>query len=58
MDALELIMEENGKGYDFKFESGMGLKNIKKRLDHLNASLHFDSTPGYTVIIIKIPLNN
>ncbi len=57
---LNIIVEDNGKGFDFKNlkETGIGLENIKKRVTHLNGKLTIDSTLGKgTTILIDIPLS-
>lgn len=47
-DTLSIVYEDNGKGFDVAKvkESGMGIKNIKARLSHVNASLTIDSNIG------------
>lgn len=58
-ESLNIIVEDNGKGFDFKEikETGIGLDNIKKRVEHLNGKLNIDSTLGKgTSIILDIPI--
>lgn len=60
-NKLLLIAEDNGKGFDIKLESndkhGIGLSNIKSRLEAINGILNIDSTTNGTTVIIEIPIN-
>lgn len=57
---LNVMIEDNGIGFDTsKLESfdGIGLKGIQTRIEFLNGTVHFDSTPGRgTTVIIDVPL--
>ncbi|WP_109097704.1 sensor histidine kinase [Aquimarina sp. AU58] len=57
---LNIIIEDNGKGFDAKVlpkKEGMGLRNIEKRVEHLEGTFAIDSTIGKgTNIIINIPI--
>ena len=58
--GLNIIVEDNGKGFDIEqanFASGMGLRNIRSRVERLNGELTIDSKirQGST-FIIDIPL--
>ncbi len=58
---LNLLIEDNGTGFDVKTvlknESGMGLKNIRSRLQPLKGSIEFDSRQGRgTIVIINLPI--
>ncbi|WP_106792344.1 sensor histidine kinase [Aquimarina sp. Aq78] len=57
---LNIILEDNGKGFDAKVlpkKEGMGLRNIEKRVEHLQGTFEIDSTIGKgTNIIINIPI--
>lgn len=56
---LNIIVEDNGKGFNINNlkETGIGLENIKKRIEHLDGNLNIDSTLGKgTTILIDIPL--
>ncbi len=57
---LNIIVEDNGKGFDAKVlpeKEGMGLKNIEKRIEHLEGTFEIDSTlEKGTNIIINIPI--
>lgn len=60
---LELITEDDGKGFDYKYASkeraGLGLRNILSRTEVLRGQMHIVSNPGKgTSYIIIIPLNN
>lgn len=53
-----LIVEDNGKGFDYKAQSGLGIKNLVRRVSQLTGDINVDSSVGNTTIIIKIPLLN
>ena len=55
--TLNIIVEDNGKGFDIKKQrSGMGLINIEKRAEKINAELVIDSSEGNgTTVILNIP---
>lgn len=57
-DELDLMIEDNGNGFDIKtVQDGIGLKNIRSRVEFLNGKLDINSSPGRgTVIAIYIPL--
>ncbi|CAN5746684.1 ATP-binding protein [soil metagenome] len=60
IDGISATIEDNGKGFDTldtaKFE-GIGLKNIKSRIDFLKGSIEWNSAPGSgTLVAIHIPL--
>ena len=58
-DGISATIEDNGKGFDTQQideESGIGLKNMKARIDYLNGSIDFDSSPGKgTLVAIHLP---
>lgn len=55
---LQLIYEDNGRGFDPNVvPSGMGLNNIRHRLEKWDGNLAIDSQPNRgTIIILTIPL--
>ncbi len=60
-DGIAATIEDNGKGFDTRsrpnFE-GIGLKNIKSRIEYLKGRVEFDSQPGKgTLVAIHVPLN-
>lgn len=60
---LIMMVEDNGKGFDVSKvlldENGIGLKNIRSRVDYLHGSVDFDSTPGRgTTVTVEIPLHH
>ncbi len=60
-DGISATIEDNGKGFDVtdtdKF-NGIGLKNIKSRIDYLKGTVEWDSTPGNgTLVAIHVPVN-
>jgi signal transduction histidine kinase len=55
---LELIVEDNGKGIDpNKKSEGIGLRNIRERVNYLKGELSIDSNSSGTTTIIKIPIH-
>ncbi len=56
--TLNLLVEDNGRGFDTsQTHDGLGLQNIKKRVERINASLVIDSKPGHgTTVIIDTPI--
>lgn len=58
-DGISATIEDNGKGFDSKDNSkyeGLGLKNIRTRVEYLKGSVEFDSKPGKgTLVAIHIP---
>jgi len=57
-DELFITVEDNGIGFDKKAISpGIGHKNIKTRIDFLNAQLDVDSSSAGTSYTISIDLN-
>lgn len=59
---LTLMIEDNGVGFDVDKKlndehGGIGLKNLKSRIEFLNGEIFFDSTPGRgTTISIEVPV--
>ncbi|QEC69991.1 hypothetical protein FRZ67_22815 [Panacibacter ginsenosidivorans] len=52
---LEIIAEDNGKGFTEKETKGIGLKNIRSRIDYLGGNINIDSGNSGTTTIIHIP---
>lgn len=60
-ESLNIMIEDNGKGFDpttiQQAASGIGLRNIEKRIEHLGGNFTIDSALGNgTSIIIDIPI--
>jgi len=57
-DSLTLTIEDNGKGFDRnRIKSGLGLKNIKSRVDKLRGNFLLDSSINRgTSVLITIPI--
>lgn len=55
---LHLILEDNGKGFLMEgSKDGIGLQNIKSRVESMHGSLNYDSKiERGTIVTIKIPL--
>lgn len=56
---LSLTIEDDGKGFDPKKSvAGIGLSNIRKRVDYFKGHLEIDSKPGGpTTISIEVPVS-
>jgi signal transduction histidine kinase len=55
-EQINIIFEDNGSGFDFSKETGIGLRNIKERLSVINGTIVIESNKGTgTTIIIDIP---
>ena len=58
-DGISISIEDNGKGFNpaqLGEDAGIGLKNMKARIDYLNGTIDFDSAPGKgTLVAIHIP---
>ena len=58
-DALTATVEDNGKGFEVRGKTGdgIGLKNIRTRMEYLKGSVDFSSTPGEgTLVALYVPL--
>ena len=58
-DHINIMIEDNGKGFNNKStKKGIGLINIKSRIDLLGGQVNIDSKKGRgTIVNIDIPLN-
>ena len=56
-DGLSLLFEDDGKGFDTsKDADGIGIKNIKNRIQELSGSINIDSSKDRgTVVSLEIP---
>ena len=57
---IKATIEDNGKGFETtdkeKFD-GIGLKNIRTRVEYLKGTVDFDSSPGKgTLVALHVPL--
>lgn len=61
-DGVSATIEDNGKGFDTAIQNpdaGMGLRNMKARVEYVKGTIDFDSTPGKgTLVAIHIPLSD
>ena len=57
-NELVIQYEDDGLGFDINQSGrGLGLENIKSRLNFLNATVAFDTKPGEgTSILIHVPI--
>lgn len=58
-DGVSATIEDNGKGFDIwqiSADAGMGLRNMKARIEYVKGTIEFDSAPGKgTLVAIHIP---
>lgn len=61
-NSLIITIQDNGIGFKIKDQNltnGIGLNNMKKRIDSIGGQLEILSSPGQgTTLIIKIAINN
>ena len=61
-DGVSATIEDNGKGFDMQQlgdETGMGLKNMKARIEFLQGTIDFDTAPGKgTLVALFLPITN
>ena len=59
-DLINIIIEDNGKGFDYKIvtkKDGIGLKSIEKKVEQMGGTFTVDSAVSKgTTIIIDLPL--
>ena len=59
-DQVTATVEDNGQGFDSTDGhnlDGMGLKNIRARIEYLKGTVDFDSSPGRgTLVALHVPL--
>lgn len=56
-DAVELMVEDNGRGFDPHAPSGgLGLANARARAQEMGADYVLDSSPDGTTVTLRIPL--
>lgn len=59
-DGIAATIEDNGRGFDLNRKekiNGIGLKNIKTRIEYLKGTVDFDTSPGKgTLVAIHVPL--
>ncbi|PNW29158.1 tetratricopeptide repeat-containing sensor histidine kinase [Formosa algae] len=57
-DHLNIVVNDDGKGFQKNKKQGIGLRNIKERLQKVQGSIEIDSSPGRgTSITIDIPIH-
>lgn len=56
-DLYRIIIDDDGQGFDVaRIKKGMGLENIKKRIEALKGNVHIDSSEGRgSTFIMEIP---
>jgi signal transduction histidine kinase len=54
--TVQLMVEDDGIGIDKEKQvKGIGLKNIRTRVEHLKGKLNIDSSTKGTILIVEIP---
>jgi signal transduction histidine kinase len=60
VNEITATIEDNGKGFDTNTEEisdGIGLKNIRTRVEYLKGTVDFDSSPGKgTLVALHVPV--
>ncbi|GGD53583.1 hypothetical protein GCM10011514_17140 [Emticicia aquatilis] len=57
-DFLNLIVEDNGKGFGNATHDGKGIRNLYARAEYLKGELLIDSSEHGTSVILTVPTNN
>lgn len=60
-DAVTLTIADNGRGFDTAYafvgrRSGVGLRNMRERLEPLGGKLSLSSQTGHTLVTARVPL--
>ena len=55
---ISIIHQDDGHGFDPQAPAGMGLTNIRSRIQRFNGEMKVQSSTSGTTFIIEIPLNN
>ncbi|MBB5398365.1 MULTISPECIES: cache domain-containing protein [Paraburkholderia] len=60
-DTVTLTISDNGRGFDVADAfvgglEGVGLRNMRERLEALGGTLSLNSQPGHTVVTARVPL--
>lgn len=53
---INIIVEDNGKGFGKNVKEGMGLSNIQKKIKSYGGTFDIDSNTSGTTVIINIPI--
>lgn len=52
---LEVVAEDNGVGFSEHIADGIGLRNIRSRVQYLEGNINIDSNSHGTTIVIQVP---
>ncbi len=58
--SVKLMISDNGCGFyinEISQASGIGLRNIRERIEHLGGYLNLSSEPGCTILVVGLPVN-
>ena len=59
--SVQMLIRDNGRGFDTRIidhatNRGIGLRNIRERIEHLGGALLLDSRAGLTSVAICLPV--
>ena len=54
-DYLNLIVEDNGQGFEANQAKNQGFKNIESRVNLINAEISIDSNINGTIVVVEMP---
>jgi len=62
-DVLRLIISDNGIGFNadgssHRRQHGIGLRNMRERIEYLGGIFRIESQPGNTTLIVKLPMES
>jgi len=62
-DVLRLIISDNGIGFNadgssHRRQHGIGLRNMRERIEYLGGTFRIESQPGNTTLIVKLPMES
>jgi signal transduction histidine kinase len=55
-----MVISDNGRGFAYnEYHKGLGLSNMKERIEYINGKFKIDSLPGHgTLLIFEIKKGN
>ena len=57
-EGIDILIEDNGNGFDIRdpeLMKGIGIQNVRSRIQYLNGTVEWDNTGDGTVVAIHIP---
>ena len=55
---VEIMVEDNGKGFNNTKVDGIGLSNVQSRVNFLQGNINIDTGNHGTTIMIRVPYKN